>query len=66
MDFATGVVSPAPAYYNPALNGLYLHYDDVRGTPEPEQALLEFCRTTYAVAAEKGSWDRASLERAIT
>jgi hypothetical protein len=64
--FRDSVVSPAPAYYNPALNGFYLHYDDVRGTPEPEKALLEFCRTTYAVVADKGKWDRTSLERALT
>jgi hypothetical protein len=64
--FRDSAVSPAAAYYNAALNGFYLHYDDVRATPEPEKALLEFCRTTYAVAAEKGKWDRTSLERAIT
>ena len=61
--YRTSVVSPAAAYYNEALNGFYLHYDDLRSAANPEQTLLDFCRSTYEAAAEKGKWDRAALER---
>jgi hypothetical protein len=56
-------VAPASTYYNAPLGGFYLHYDDLRTAANPEEALLEFCRTTYAAAADRGKWDRAALER---
>ncbi|MFZ2490706.1 MAG: DUF5996 family protein [Thermoanaerobaculia bacterium] len=61
--FRSAAVAPAAAYYHPTLGGFYLHYDDVRASNDPEATLLEFCETTYAAAAERGAWDRASLER---
>ncbi|HUP48045.1 MAG TPA: DUF5996 family protein [Thermoanaerobaculia bacterium] len=61
--FREAAVQPAAAHYNAALGGFYLHYDEVRRTPDPEQAILDFCRSTYAAAAERGGWDRAELER---
>ncbi|HUR79558.1 MAG TPA: DUF5996 family protein, partial [Thermoanaerobaculia bacterium] len=53
----------APAYYNATLGGFYLHYDDFRTLPDPDSALLDFCQTTYAAAADLANWDRAALER---
>lgn len=61
--FRASAVAPAAAYYHENLGGFYLHYDDVRTSKDPERTLLEFCETTYAAAADRGSWDRASLER---
>jgi hypothetical protein len=61
--FRTAAVSPAAAYYHPSLNGYYLHYDELLRSAEPEQMLLDFCRSTYAAAATLGKWDRAALER---
>ena len=61
--FRESPVAPAAAYYNESLSGFYLHYDDVRNAPNPEKALLDFCRSTYEAAAEKGKWDRSALER---
>jgi hypothetical protein len=61
--FRTSAVKPAAAYYNEALNGFYLHYDELRRAADPEGMLLEFCRSTYEPAAELGGWDRAALER---
>jgi hypothetical protein len=61
--FRDAKVLPAAAYYNEALSGFYLHYDDLRALPDPEAALLDFCQTTYAAAADLGKWDRAALER---
>ena len=61
--FRTAPVSPAAAYYNEALAGFYLHYDDARGAGDPEAALLAFCHSTYEAAADLGKWDRTALER---
>jgi hypothetical protein len=61
--FRESAVSPPSAYYNAPLGGFYLHYDDLLATPDPAQTLLDFCRTTYAAAADQGKWDRAALER---
>jgi Family of unknown function (DUF5996) len=56
-------VLPAAAYYNPTLNGFYLHYDELLKTPDPAATLMDFCRSTYDAAADLGHWDRAALER---
>jgi hypothetical protein len=61
--FRDSPVSPAEAYYDPALGGFYLRLDDLRRSADPEKTLLEFCRTTYVAAAEKAKWDRDALER---
>jgi hypothetical protein len=61
--FRESAVTPAAAYYNASLAGFYLHYDDIRSTPDPEETLLEFCESTYEAAATLGKWDRAALER---
>jgi hypothetical protein len=60
--FRTSPVSPASVYYNPALAGFYLPYDDVRNAADPEAMLLDFCHTTYNAAAKLANWDK-TLER---
>jgi hypothetical protein len=61
--FREAKVAPASAYYNAPLGGFYLHHDDLRRSPDPDQALLDFCHSTYVAAADLGGWDRATLER---
>lgn len=61
--FRDAKVLPEAAYYNEKLSGFYLHYDDLVALPDPEQALLDFCQSTYDAAADLGKWDRAALER---
>jgi len=61
--FRIAAVSPAATYYNEPLGGFYLHHDDLIASPDPDQTLLDYCRTTYAAAADHGGWDRAALER---
>ena len=56
-------VSPASTYYNEALFGFYLNYDDLRAVANPEKTLLDFCQTTYDAAADLGKWNRGELER---
>jgi hypothetical protein len=64
--YRDSAVSPSSTYYNTALGGFYLHYDDVRRSDNPEKTLLDFCHSTYDAAASLGKWDRASLERKAT
>jgi hypothetical protein len=61
--FKDAMVEPAAASYNEALSQFLLPYDAVRSSPDPEDALLRFCQSTYVAAAETGGWDRAALER---
>ncbi len=56
-------VLPAAAYYNPETAGYVLPYDEVRRAPSPDQAILDFMRTTYDAGADLAVWDRAALER---
>jgi hypothetical protein len=61
--FRDWAVEPAAAYYHPDLREYVLPYEAVRTDDEPDTALLSFLRTTYEAAAERGRWDRETLER---
>jgi hypothetical protein len=61
--FAQQHVRPAAAFYHPQLKEFLLMYDDLRASPSPEAALMEFLQSTYAAAADLGKWDRRALER---
>jgi len=56
-------VMPSKAFYSGEKNEFFLMYDDVRQSHSPEQALLEFCQSTYEAGANLAKWDRANLER---
>jgi Family of unknown function (DUF5996) len=56
------VISPAPAGYHPDLGEFILPYDEVRRSTSPDQVILEFFNSTYAVEANLGGWDRDALE----
>jgi hypothetical protein len=62
--FSEAAVRPAGAYYDRNLGEFLLRYDDVRRADDPEQAILEFFRSTYEAAATLGDWDRSALELA--
>ncbi|MGH7543738.1 MAG: DUF5996 family protein [Gemmatimonadota bacterium] len=61
--FRDWAVEPAAAYYHDELHEYVIPYEAVRTAVDPDAVLLSFLRTTYEAAAEKGKWDRASLER---
>jgi hypothetical protein len=61
--FRSAPVRPPTAFYDPALSEYLLMYDDVRSSPSPRRALLEFCESTYLAGATNGKWDRVALER---
>ncbi len=56
-------IRPKQAFYSKDLSEFLLLYDDVRNAPDPEDALMEFCQSTYEAGANLANWDRASLER---
>jgi len=56
-------VMPSKAFYSGEKNEFFLMYDDVRLSQAPEQALLEFCQSTYEAGANLAKWDRVNLER---
>jgi Family of unknown function (DUF5996) len=56
-------VRPAAAYWDTQLGEFLLKYDDVRAAASPEQAILDFCQSTYEAGANLGHWDRKALER---
>jgi uncharacterized protein DUF5996 len=61
--FKTATVKPSAAFYSPDFNEFILKYDDVRSTPSPRAALLEFLHSTYDAGASLANWNRAELER---
>jgi uncharacterized protein DUF5996 len=61
--FKESVVQPAKAFYSPEKSEFFLMYDDVRLSNSPDQALLDFCQTTYQAGANLAHWNRAELER---
>ena len=56
-------IMPSKAFYSGEKSEFFLMYDDLRQSHSPEQALLEFCQSTYEAGANLGHWDRANLER---
>ncbi len=56
-------VSPSSAYWDTQLGEFILKYDDVRAAASPDQAILDFCQSTYEAGAKLAHWDRANLER---
>jgi hypothetical protein len=54
-------VRPAAASFSAVLKEFVLPYDDVRRSPDPAGAILEFARSTYDAGATLAGWDRAAL-----
>ena len=60
---AQGRIRPAKTFYNAEMKEFFLLYEDVRTADSPEEALMDFCQTTYEAGADLAEWDRPSLER---
>jgi hypothetical protein len=59
--FSDAKVQPAAARFNATLKEFVLPYEAVRQAAAPDQALLDFARSTYDAAATLGNWDQAAL-----
>lgn len=55
-------VSPGEAFWDEKLGEFILPYEVVRTSADPEAMLRTFLETTYAAVADKGDWQRKSLE----
>ncbi len=64
--FPDAAVGPEGAFYSPELREFILPYAEVRQADSPDGLLLEFLQSTYEAAADRGQWDRPSLERGIS
>lgn len=55
-------IRPARGFYSEEMKEFILPYEAVRASDQPERTLLDFLQDTYEAAAERGGWDRESLE----
>ncbi len=55
--FNKSPVRPEAAAWDAQLGEFILRYETVRQYPAPEQAILDFCRSTYEAGAKLGNWD---------
>ena len=56
-------IRPGAAYWDSQLGEFLLKYDDARAANSPEQAILDFCQSSYEAGAKLAKWDRQALER---
>jgi len=56
-------VRPSTARWETQLREFIFNYDDARATESPDQAILDFCQSTYEAGATLAQWDRDVLER---
>jgi Family of unknown function (DUF5996) len=57
------IIRPGAASWDSQMGEFLLKYDDARRGEPPDQAILEFCQSTYEAGAKLAGWDRAALER---
>jgi len=56
-------IKPAAGFYSQDMKEFLMTYDAVRQSPSPENALMDFCQSTYEAGANLAKWDRKALER---
>ena len=56
-------IRPQAAYWDNQLGLFILKYEDVRAADSPENAVLDFCQSTYEAGANLAKWERDVLER---
>ena len=60
--FRDALVLPRAAAFDATLGEFLIPYEAVRRAADPGDELLSFLQSTYEAAADRGGWDRASLE----
>jgi hypothetical protein len=56
-------IRPEAAHWDSQMGEFLLKYEDARAANSPEQAILDFCQSTYEAGAKLAKWDRQTLER---
>jgi hypothetical protein len=54
-------VRPDAAFFSDVMKEFLLPYDEVRRSPNPAEAILEFAQSTYDAGSTLAGWDRAAL-----
>jgi hypothetical protein len=62
MGMRTDQVQPDAVFYDSQMGELNLRDEDVRRSPDPAQAILDFFENTYEIAARRRDWNRSRLE----
>jgi hypothetical protein len=52
-----------PGGWDSQLGEYILKYDEARAAASPDEAILDFCQSSYEAGANLAKWDRAALER---
>lgn len=60
--YAEYSIAPALGGFNTDFGEFVLPYEEMRRSPDPDAALLEFLQRTYDAAADCADWNRDSLE----
>jgi hypothetical protein len=55
-------IAPARGHFDVNFGEFVLPYEEMRGSADPDAALLEFLQSTYEAAANLAHWDRAALD----
>jgi hypothetical protein len=55
-------VRPGAASWDSQLGEFILKYEAIREVEAPDQAILDFCQSTYEAGAKLANWDRSALE----
>jgi hypothetical protein len=56
------LVQPEAASWDKQLGEFILKYEAIRDLQAPDQAILDFCQSTYEAGAKLAQWDRQALE----
>jgi Family of unknown function (DUF5996) len=56
-------LQPSGSYWDTQLGEFLMKYEDVRAAESPDQAILDFCQSSYEAGAKLAGWDRRALER---
>jgi hypothetical protein len=54
-------VRPDAAFFSGQMKEFFLPYDEVRRSPDPARAILEFAESTYDAGSTLAHWDRSAL-----
>jgi hypothetical protein len=57
------IIRPGSAGWDAQMGEFILKYENVRTASSPNQAILDFCQTTYDAGAKLAGWDRSACER---
>ncbi len=59
---ASATIEPGAARYDQRLGEFLLPYEAVRRAADPDLMLMRFLESTFGAAADRGNWDRVTLE----